>query len=271
MSQPHANTFVYRYSWIRLIRPLTFTGSIMPVLAATGLAFRKGSIDFVNFAAFLCALLLIQAAVNIFNDYYDFLHGQDAEKWLVQSANEQTHGLAPATVRNTALLLLVAAATIGIWLAWQTGWWILGAGAVGVLAGYCYSAGAPLSALGLGEGTAALFLGIVPFSLAYIVQGLVPNLQILFVSLPFAVLIATMILTNNIRDIDKDLPFRSTLPIKIGKRNAIILLMVLLTLSYLLIFIMIAGGILPLLTLITILAVPLAVRLVYFFSQREFP
>ena len=70
-----------QYSTVRkywhLMRPHTLTASIVPVLVGTATAklFLLGSQDHIKFSLFLAMLiacLLIQAATNMFNEYYDF-------------------------------------------------------------------------------------------------------------------------------------------------------------------------------------------------------
>lgn len=62
------------------MRPHTLTASVVPVLVGTATAklFLLGSEDHLHFGLFLAMLfacLLIQAATNMFNEYYDFKKG----------------------------------------------------------------------------------------------------------------------------------------------------------------------------------------------------
>src|SRR5690625_6716823 len=59
---------------------------------------------------------------------------------------------------------------------------------------------------------------------AYVVKSNSLNFSIILLSIPFATLIASMILTNNIRDIEKDRHFRKTIAIYLGRKNAVSLL-----------------------------------------------
>src|SRR5690625_4446522 len=74
--------FYYRHSWFQLLRPLTLTGTISPIVAGTIFASYKGQIELKYFFAVLVASLLVQMSVNILNDYFDFQNGQDHEKWV---------------------------------------------------------------------------------------------------------------------------------------------------------------------------------------------
>ncbi|MEN1967277.1 1,4-dihydroxy-2-naphthoate octaprenyltransferase [Lentibacillus sp. N15] len=250
--------YVYRFSWIQLARPMTFTGTISPILAGTGLAALKGQINLGNFIILLLATLLIQTATNMLNDYYDFRNGQDQEKWTVKSETGPAHQAVPVIAGT----LLVIAALLGMWLAIHSTPWIILAGVCGIIFGYLYSAGSrPLCSLGLGEFVAAIFLGFMTTSLAYVVQGFPMDSDILSVSLPFALLIASMILTNNIRDIEKDRPFRRTLAIVFGRKKAVLLLAMIVALAYLWIVTLILTSAVSWLSVVVILALPIAIKL----------
>ncbi|SFD95934.1 1,4-dihydroxy-2-naphthoate prenyltransferase [Lentibacillus persicus] len=258
--------YYYRASWIQLFRPMTLTGTITPILTGTGMAAFQGGVRFNIFAAMLIAALFVQSATNLFNDYYDFKHGQDQGKWTSDPLD--AHGPAHHIVPYIAASLLSVAVIIGAWLAVQSTWWIVPAGVAGILFGYLYSAGPrPLCSIGLGETVAFTFLGPVVTVLSYVVQGNALDMTILAVSVPFALIIASMILTNNIRDIKKDHFFRQTLATLLGRKNAIILLSTLLTLAYLTVVSLVFGEILPLASLIVLLAVPVAGRLQWSFRK----
>ncbi|WP_106496714.1 prenyltransferase [Lentibacillus sp. Marseille-P4043] len=252
----------YRFSWIKLARPMTFTGTICPMLVGTGLAAEKGHIQFDIFITLLIATLFIQAATNMLNDYFDFKHGQDKEKWVLAEGQSSLHRPAHHLIPFVASTLITIAIILGIWLSAQTSFWIILVGTLGILFGYFYSAGPrPLCSVGLGELVAACFLGLATTILAYVVQGNLVNSQILTVSITFALLIASMILTNNIRDIEKDRSFRHTLGILLGRKKAVILLKSLLILSYLWVFGAILSGIVSWTSSVVLFAFPLAMKL----------
>ncbi|CAB3391404.1 prenyltransferase [Kyrpidia spormannii] len=260
-SRPSAN-LTYRSSWLQLSRPMTWTGTIAPVLVGSSLAAGRGPVYPAPFLAMLLAALLVQGATNMLNDYFDVLHGQDLEKWA--APGDPGHGRGPAhrTIPTVAGAMFGLAVLLGAWLAVQTGWWVALAGTLGIVVGYFYSAGPrPLSSLGLGEPAAAVFMGPVTTALAFAVQGHRPDGAILAISLPSALLIASMILSNNIRDIAKDQGFRRTMAIALGRPRAVRLLTVLLTGSYLWLGVMVARGLIPWTASWAFLALPLAVRL----------
>ena len=58
--------------WWKLTRPHTLTASFAPVFLGTMIALYYTNINWLLFLAMLVACLFIQAATNMFNEYYDF-------------------------------------------------------------------------------------------------------------------------------------------------------------------------------------------------------
>lgn len=248
----------FRFSWFQLMRPLTFTGTISPILAGTAFAALKGNVRLDLLFFLLAASILIQAAANMLNDYFDFCNGQDQDRWQTKQHTGPAHHHIP----TVALFLIGVAAMLGIWLASESNWIIIPIGMIGIAVGFFYSAGKySLSALGLGELTAAIYLGVIPTLLAYIIQGNSIDTGIFAVALPYALLIALMILSNNIRDIQKDADFRSTLAIKLGRKKAAYLHATMLLFTYVTVFLLIATQLIHWTAVSVILAAPFSWRL----------
>lgn len=251
--------YVFKGSWITLTRPLTLTGSLSPIIAGTMYALYTGNINITLFIGLAIATLLIQSSVNMFNDYFDFKNGQDQNKWRMASTPSPLYHPTLKTVFYIACLLLLLAMIIGAWVVSRTNIWILFTGLAGIICGVYYSFGKhSFSALGLGEVVAATFLGIVPMNLAFAIQGHHLNISIFLVSLLFSLLISTMILTNNIRDLKKDAGFRQTLALRLGYRKAMRLLASISIGTYILLSLLVLFDIAPWQTLISLLSMPFA-------------
>ncbi|HLQ71268.1 MAG TPA: prenyltransferase [Bacillota bacterium] len=256
------NFCVFKGSWISLTRPLTLTGTFSTIIVGTLFANNVHHIDMGLFIGLLLASLLIQSSVNMFNDYYDFKNGQDKDKW--HTANNAVSFREPSfhTVKYIASLLLLFAMIIGLWLVLHSNIWVLFIGIAGMVSGIYYSYGKrSFSALGFGEIVAAIFLGIVPTNLAYMIQGNDFSLNVFLVSIVFGLLISTMILTNNIRDLKKDIGFRKTIAIRLGRKTALRLLAGILFSLYGLTCLLIIFQVLPWQTILVIMAIPVAKHL----------
>ncbi len=267
-SQAVNSQYVYSGSLSQLFRLLTLSGTISPVLVGTGVAALTGDIRIDLLIGMLIASVFVQTAANILNDYFDFLNGQDKEKWVKREDSNHTHDIHLKTLPFIAGILLIFATVIGIWLALESNLWILVAGAISILFSYLYSGGPrPLSSIGFGETIAAVFLGIMVTNLSYIIQGNALDSRILLISIVFSLLIATMILTNNIRDIQKDAAFRKTSAIMLGRKPAVTLLISLLSMTYIWSFLLMIIGLLPWYALLIILALPRAKQLTQALKQ----
>lgn len=261
----------HKQSWWQIMRPLTLTGTISPIIVGTIMASKFGSIYFDKFIILIIAAALVQAGVNILNDYFDFANGQDKERWYLLNENRKPlvspqHKYLPFV----AVGMFIIAAALGIWLAIHSHPTIIFIGIIGIYAGYKYSAGGKksFSALGLGEVTAAIFLGIVPVMLAFIIQDITFGWTAFAVGILFALLISMMILTNNIRDINKDEGFRQTIAIRIGKNKSVRLLIILIISVYAGATLLVINQTFPWPALIVYLALPMAYRLIKAFNNK---
>lgn len=260
----HMKSDYHYYSdWFHIIRPVTLTASIMPVTVGTLLAAQLTDLSITLYITLLITSVLIQAAVNMLNDYFDFMKGQEEGKWHDVSPSNSHFTPLYSQVPFVSLSIVAVVSLLTLWLASESSYWIIPLGISGFILGYHYSAGIhSLSSLGLGEIAGAICLGPLPFIIAILVHGAPFSWEMLLHSLPFAILMATMVLTNNIRDIKKDSSTRKTVAIRIGKKKAVYLLTGLLALTYI-------SSLLIYASLWILLSLPLAVTLIHRFYQKE--
>ena len=105
--------------------------------------------------------LALQVGVNYANDYSDGIRGTDNAR--VGPMRLVGSGAAtPAAVKRAAFLAFGVAGVAGLVLAATTAWWLVGVGALSVLAAWFYTGGKkPYGYLGLGEVMVFLFFGLV--------------------------------------------------------------------------------------------------------------
>src|SRR5699024_9912142 len=90
--------------WWRLLRPHTLTASFIPVLVGTMYAvIADDTFHLGLFIAMMLASILIQAATNMFNEYYDYILGLDTEQSVGIGGTIVRDGIKPKTVLNLAL------------------------------------------------------------------------------------------------------------------------------------------------------------------------
>ena len=227
--------------WWQLTRPHTLTASFAPVFLGTMIALQSTSINWTLFTAMLIASLMIQAATNMFNEYYDFARGLDNENSVGIGGAIVRNGVTPKTVLSLALILYGIAGILGIYICIQTSWWLLVIGGFAMLIGYFYTGGPyPIAYTPLGEVFSGLFMGFLIVIIAFYIQTGTINMDAVLLSIPSTLLVAAIMMANNIRDIVGDAASgRKTLAILVGRPAAVNILSSFFILSYVWIFILV--------------------------------
>ena len=253
-------------------RPHSFPAAIAPVLFGTtyGLVYSNG-VSYLKFSLFLIACLLIQAATNLFNEYFDYKHGLDKIDSEGISGSIVKGKLSAKEVMNGAILLYMVSLILGIILTLMTSYYIFLVGIICMLTGYFYTGGKyPIAYSPFGEIVSGLFMGTIIIALAFYFQTGYVNIDIILVSLPIFLMIAAILLANNIRDLENDKESgRRTYAILVGRDNAIKTLAASFIIVYLLNIIFSItkyGSISYLLVLITI---PLAIKIIKGFKSNN--
>ena len=87
-------------------RPHSYPASVAPVLVGTTFALGYNvQFSYLKFILFLVACLLIQAATNLFNEYFDYKHGLDKIDSEGISGSIVKGKLSAKEVMNGAILL----------------------------------------------------------------------------------------------------------------------------------------------------------------------
>ncbi|WP_066292005.1 1,4-dihydroxy-2-naphthoate polyprenyltransferase [Bacillus sp. FJAT-29937] len=259
--------------WWQLTRPHTLTAAFVPVLLGTALALQDTSIHFGLFFAMLIASLLIQAATNMFNEYYDFKRGLDNEKSVGIGGAIVRDGIHPRTVLKLALGLYGISLLIGVYICMNSSWWLALIGIICMSVGYLYTGGPfPIAYTPFGEIVSGFFMGMLIILISFFIQtGTVTETSIL-VSIPILILVGAIMLSNNIRDLDGDKEFgRKTLAILLGRKGAIQLLAGMFIVSYAWIFILIAMNIISPWLAIVVLSAPKAIKATKGFIGKTIP
>jgi 1,4-dihydroxy-2-naphthoate polyprenyltransferase len=256
---------VYR-NWFLASRPWSFTMTAISVSVGAALAAIAGAFFWGLYLLTLLGAVLLHAATNLINDYYDVRSGVDT--WEASTAQYRPHPLVegklrPQQVRNAAFILYGISTAIGLYLAATRGWTLLWIGLTGTLASFTYTA-PPLKYKysALGELSVFFMWGPLMVTGAYFVQRQTFSMDVIWISLPFGVLVALVLLANNIRDIANDRQKGIlTLPIILGHRNGMRFYVALVVLAYLAVVWMAIWGPLKPWSLIVLLSLPLALRL----------
>lgn len=249
--------------WWPTIRPWSYTAAVIPVALGTAIAAYQGHFNLLLFVLALVGSVFIQAGANLTNEYYDFRKGLDqVQEYGIGGALKRGQ-LQPVQVLAAAMLSFGLGALIGLYLVSVTGPFIFWLGLFSVACAFFYTAGPfPLSYIGLGEIAVFIFMGPIMVLGAYYVQVQQVNLPVIFESLPIGFLVAAILHANNLRDMDIDRQFgKRTLATMLGRQGARIEYYVLVWGSYLSLLVLIGLGYAPWWTLITLVTLPLALRI----------
>ncbi|HEX6594485.1 MAG TPA: 1,4-dihydroxy-2-naphthoate polyprenyltransferase [Bacillota bacterium] len=242
--------------WWRLLRPHTLTASFVPVFVGTMLAYIEGPIHILVFLAMLVASILIQAATNMFNEYYDYVRGLDTEESVGIGGTIVRDGVDPKTILRLAIVFFAIAMILGVYISIASSWWVAVVGLIGMLFGYLYTGGpVPIAYTPFGELFSGFLMGTVIIAISYFIQTLTLTANVIWISIPVAIFIGAILLANNIRDLDNDeRNGRKTLAILLGRKNAIRFLGLMFILAYGLTALYITTRTLPLWSVITFLS-----------------
>ncbi|MDQ0192305.1 1,4-dihydroxy-2-naphthoate polyprenyltransferase [Paenibacillus wynnii] len=268
-------------TFLKFVEIQTKVASMIPFLLGTLYALYRFDDFYVLRALFMfVSLLSFDMATTAINNYYDFKKASKKHGYGYETHNAIVHHkLKESVVVATIVMLLLLAAGGGIALVTQTGLLVFLLGGLSFLIGILYSFGPiPISRMPLGELFSGLFMGfVIIFISAYIhtdesvvalliqegwVNLHVNILEVLYLfwfSVPAILGIAGIMLANNICDIEDDIENRRyTLPVYIGKKNAIMLFKLLYYVSYLdLIVLLLLGVNVALVLLILLTLIPL--------------
>ena len=253
-------------------RPHSYPASIAPVLfGATYALGYEIKFSILKFILFLLACLLIQAATNLFNEYYDYKHGLDKVDSEGISGSIVKGNLSPREVMVGALVLYALAFILGLILTFMTSLYVLLVGLVCMLAGYFYTGGKyPIAYSPFGEVVSGFFMGTIIIALSFYFQTGYVNADIIVVSLPLFIMIGAILLANNIRDLDNDKESgRRTYAILVGRNNAIKTMEISFILVYLLNVLFIVTKNASWWNLLVFVTIPLAIKIIKGFSANN--
>lgn len=206
-------------AWFLAARPKTLSASVVPIIAATGLARGFGhEIQWWIVGCALMAVFCIQIGTNFVNDAMDFKKGADNEQRIGPMRVTQQGHFTFKQVMTFAGIFFVLAAAFGIPLVIHGGAPILIIGLLSILMGYAYTSGPmPLAYNGLGDLFVILFFGLVAVGgLFYLLTGTY-DLNAFILGLQIGFLSTVLIAINNLRDIKTDvLVNKKTLAVRLG-------------------------------------------------------
>ena len=238
--------------------------AIAPVYLGSAVAFTLDRFEPVLALLALVVSLFLQIGVNYANDYSDGIRGTDDDR--VGPQRITAAGLArPDAVKRAAFITFGIAMAAGLVIVVVTSqWWLLGIGALAVLAAWFYTGGkSPYGYAGLGEVAVFVFFGLVATVGTNFIQTLLIDPLAVLVGIAFGFYATAVLLVNNIRDIDTDTKAgKKTLAVRLGRKASKTLFMLLIWLPVGLNFLILLAypaAILGMLNLLLVLPVTLII------------
>ena len=210
---------------LNLAAPHTWPAAIMPTLVAVAAAAAAGPISVTMTLVLLAIVVLMQSSVNTFNDYYDYVKGSDSAEDNVDPSDAVLvyNDVNPRSALFLAIGFLVVAFLLGIYAVMKAGFAPLIIALVGAVFVVLYSAGkSPISYLPLGELVSGVVMGgLIPLAVYQVLTGVL-DFRMLLLAIPTIIGVGLIMFTNNTCDIERDIPSgRKTLPVLLGRRNAV--------------------------------------------------
>ncbi len=192
-------------SWLIAIRPRTLPAAPSGVIVGSALAIYEHSFRFFPALAALLIALLLQIGSNLANDVFDYERGSDSGNRLGPTRATQSGLLTPREVKIGMLVVFGLAILLGLYLAFEAGWVVIWIGLASVISAIAYTGGPfPLGYHGLGDVFVFLFFGVAAVTGTYYVQALTVSLAAWVMTVPVGLLIVSILVVNNYRDIDQD-------------------------------------------------------------------
>ncbi|MFQ5920196.1 MAG: prenyltransferase [Thermoplasmata archaeon] len=261
--------------WIRALRAPFLVASILPFLVGVLAAYQAANVfDPLLFALSLVGVILFHLATNMLNDNFDYRSGNDLavehENPFAGGGRVLITGRVNVNVHLTVgLAIFLAGIAVGLVIFGLLGGFATSAGqllfVIGVIgAGSVYSyVGPPLKLAnrGLGEFFVGLAFGPLVVVGAFLVQTGTVTLGVIFLSLSMGLLVAAILWINEFPDVSADVSVgKRTLMARVGPKRAVNVYVGLLAAAFFMPMVASLLGVAPPTTLLTLLALPLAVR-----------
>ena len=248
---------------IPLTRPRTLAAALGPtILGAAFSYYAFGALHGTGLAIFHTILIFLavvsaQILANLWNELNDFKSGLDAGQKIGNAGSLTRGAVTPKLISTMIKVLMIVPIIIGLYLSATITWWYIPAGIICILISFLYSGGPkPISRTPFGEISSGIAMGFAIVLITGYAWTRELSLAFLIPALPATLLVGSIMLTNNIRDIRNDENHgRRTLPIVLGRDRAISLM----SITYIFNFIWIGAWIylkvLPIPALLTLLAI----------------
>ena len=261
---------------IPLTRPRTLAAALGPtILGASFSYYAFGAARGTGLAIFHTVLIFLavvtaQVVANLWNEYKDFKSGLDAGQKVGNAGSITRGAITPELIVTMIKVLMVVPIIIGAYLSATITWYYVPAGFVCILISFLYSGGPkPISRTPFGEISSGIAMGLAIVLITGYAWTRELSLALLIPAIPSTLLVGSIMLTNNIRDIRNDESHgRRTLPIVLGRERALSLMSIMYIFNFIWIVAWIIVGHMTWFSLLAFFAMPLAFKTVHTLSTK---
>ena len=250
-------------TWFLETRPQFLLLTIVTALVGLGyLIVDRVSINWTDYLVSLAGALLAHVAVNVLNDYFDYVSGIDLK--TTRTPFSGGSGILPAGLLKPkhvyffGLGCLALDFVIATYFYFKVGVGILVLALLGAALIYGYTPW--LTKIGLAEASAGAGFGLMALGFYYVQTGSISP-SVACSSLLVAIVVSNLLLLNEIPDTEADREAgRRHIPAVLGKRAAAVVYSFLWITGYALIIVFVWLGYLPLTSLVLYISLPLAIQ-----------
>ena len=261
---------------IPLTRPRTLVAALGPtILGAAFSYYAFGATHGTGLAIFHTVLIFLavvtaQIVANLWNEYKDFKSGLDAGQKVGNAGSITRGAITPELIVTMIKVLMVVPIIIGLYLSATITWYYIPAGFLCILISFLYSGGPkPISRTPFGEISSGIAMGFAIVLITGYAWTRDLSSALLIPAIPSTLLVGSIMLTNNIRDIRNDESHgRRTLPIVLGRERALSLMSIMYLFNFIWILAWIIVGHMTWFSLLAFFAAPLAFKTLHTLSTK---
>ena len=221
-------------AWWKALRPPSLVIALVSCALGAALAWRDSRGDVPATILVLAAGMVLQAGVNLVNDFFEFKSSRVDDKIAHLGMFGSERQLVEWFIFLSGLACFAAVVPAGLYLAWRSGWPFAALGAAGLVGGYAYT-GEPLNYKRRGLGVPLVFflMGVLMVAGSYYAVARTLSWSVALASLPVSALVSLILLANELRDFEPDGRHGiRTLTVRIGYPAASVLYLVLIVAAY---------------------------------------
>jgi 1,4-dihydroxy-2-naphthoate octaprenyltransferase len=213
----------------------TLAATAVPMMVGGALALNMGRFSLLSWLDVLIVALLMQVATNALNEYGDYKNAVDTVPSAGFAGIIVSGEVRANEVLYTAAACYAVAFSLGIALVLERGVGLFVLGILAIAAGIVYSEGPlPVSSTPFGEVLVGVVMGpIEVVSANFAASGSASALALVY-SIPVGLMVTSILLANNLRDVEKDREHgRRTVAVLIGRARGSLLLLCLIAAAFL--------------------------------------